>query len=224
MLDCGTGALGALREICDYAALDAVVITHMHADHFFDLVPLRYGLTYGPSLRATPLPVWLPPAGEVVLRTVCSGFGRDRATDFLAAFEIRTYDRQTRIELGGVTLSFAQVRHYIDAFAVRAHTETATFVYSGDSAPCDALIDLAHGCDLFLCEASLGTSGESEPRGHSSAREAGEIAHAAGVRALALTHYPAECSIDALRDGAAAKYTGPITVVDDGTQFSITGG
>jgi ribonuclease BN (tRNA processing enzyme) len=224
MLDCGTGALGALREICDYAALDAVVITHMHADHFFDLVPLRYGLTYGPSLRATPLPVWLPPGGEAVLRTVCSGFGRDRATDFLAAFEIRTYDRQTRIELGGVTLSFAQVRHYIDAFAVRAHTETATFVYSGDSAPCDALIDLAHGCDLFLCEASLGTSGESEPRGHSSAREAGEIAHAAGVRALALTHYPAECSIDALRDGAAGKYTGPITVVDDGTQFSITGG
>jgi ribonuclease BN (tRNA processing enzyme) len=222
MLDCGTGALGALREISDYAALDGVVITHMHADHFFDLVPLRYGLTYGPSLRATPLPVWLPPGGEAVLRSVCSGFGRDRTTDFLAAFEIRTYDARTHVELGDVTLSFARVRHYIDAFAVRARTESATFAYSGDSAPCDALTDLAHGCDLFLCEASLGTSGESEPRGHCSAREAGEMAKA-DVRALALTHYPAECSIDALRDGAAGRYAGPITVVDDGTQFSISG-
>jgi ribonuclease BN (tRNA processing enzyme) len=222
MFDCGTGALSALRQICDYSALDAVVVTHMHADHFFDLVPLRYGLTYGPSLRATPLPLWLPPGGEAVLRTVCSGFGRDRAADFFSAFELRTYDARTHVEIGDVTLSFAAVRHYIDAYAVRAHTESAAFVYSGDSAPCDALVDLARACDLFLCEASLGTSGESEPRGHSSAQEAGAMAAAANVRALALTHYPAECSIDALGDAAASRYGGPITVADDGMRLTVT--
>jgi ribonuclease BN (tRNA processing enzyme) len=189
-----------------------------------DLVPLRYGLTYGPSLRATPLPVWLPAGGEAVLRAVCSAFGRDRANDFLAAFEIRTYDARTQVEVGDVALSFAPVKHYIDAFAVRAHTESTAFVYSGDSAPCDELVEMSRGCDLFLCEVSLGTGGESEPRGHSSAREAGRMADAANVRALALTHYPAECSTDALRDGAAGEYAGPITVVDDGMDISISGG
>jgi ribonuclease BN (tRNA processing enzyme) len=221
LLDCGTGALAALRETCDYAGLTAVVITHMHADHFLDLIPLRYGSTYGPSLRATPLPLWLPPGGESILRTVCSAFGRDGKGDFLAAFEIREYAERASVDAADVSLSFAPVRHYIQAFAVRVATASETLTYSGDSAPCEALVALARDSDLFLCEASLATDSENEPRGHSSAREAAEMASAANVRALALTHYPAECPIDALRDEAASAFAGPVTVVDDAMEFAV---
>ncbi|HEY1428250.1 MAG TPA: MBL fold metallo-hydrolase [Candidatus Tumulicola sp.] len=222
LLDCGSGALSSLREEFDYAALDAIVVTHMHADHFVDLLPLRYGLTYGPSFRATALPLWLPPGGEATLRTVCSAFGRDGAADFLAPFEIREYSDAQSVDARDITLSFAAVRHYIDAFAVRVRTPSGTLTYSGDSAPCDALVDLARDSDLFLCEVTIGTGNEDEPRGHSSAREAGHMAAAARARALALTHYPAECPIAALHDEAAREFDGQVTIVDDGMELEVT--
>jgi ribonuclease BN (tRNA processing enzyme) len=223
VLDAGSGAISALRTAMDYAALDAVVVTHMHADHFLDVIPLRYGLTYGPSLRSARLPLWLPPGGSDVLQRVCAAFAREGRSDFLAGFDIREYDESTFLTVGEIGLRFARVRHYIDAFAVRAESGGATLAYSGDSAPCDELVHLARGVDLFLCEAALGTGGEDEPRGHLSAREAGEIAAAAGVRALALTHYPVECQAEQMRVHASAAFDGPVTIVDDGFEVALGG-
>jgi len=207
----------------DYAALDAVVITHMHADHFFDVIPLRYGLTYGPSLRSSPLVLWLPPGGSSVLQRVCAAFAREGRSDFLDAFDVREYDETSSLTVGEIALRFARVRHYIDAFAIRAESGGASLTYSGDSAPCDELVGLARDVDLFLCEAGLGTGVEDAPRGHLSAGEAGEIATAAGARALALTHYPAECATEALRSHAAGAFDGPVTIVDDGYEVALGG-
>ncbi|MEO7203072.1 MAG: MBL fold metallo-hydrolase [Candidatus Tumulicola sp.] len=223
VLDAGSGAVSALRTAMDYAALDAVIITHMHADHFLDIIPLRYGLTYGPSLRSAPLPLWLPPGGSDVLQRVCAAFAREGGSDFLAGFDIREYDQSTSLTVGEIGLRFARVRHYIDAFAVRAESGGATLTYSGDSAPCDELVDLARDVDLLLCEAALGTGVEDAPRGHLCAREAGEIATAAGVRALALTHYPAECAAEQLRAHAIGAFDGPVTIVDDGFEVALGG-
>jgi ribonuclease BN (tRNA processing enzyme) len=62
VLDLGSGALGKLQVAIAPDALGAIVISHMHPDHFFDLVPLRYGLKYGPAKRASRMPLWIPPA------------------------------------------------------------------------------------------------------------------------------------------------------------------
>jgi ribonuclease BN (tRNA processing enzyme) len=51
LLDCGNGVFGKLREHIDYVDVDAVVISHLHADHFLDLVPYSYALTYAPRKR-----------------------------------------------------------------------------------------------------------------------------------------------------------------------------
>ncbi len=56
LLDIGSGALGNLQLAIDYPALDAIVVSHMHADHFLDVIPLRYGLTYGPLSARWPHP------------------------------------------------------------------------------------------------------------------------------------------------------------------------
>ena len=55
LLDCGSGVFGKLRSVVDYADVDAVVISHLHADHILDLVPYASGLTYAP--RHQPVPV-----------------------------------------------------------------------------------------------------------------------------------------------------------------------
>jgi ribonuclease BN (tRNA processing enzyme) len=58
LLDCGNGVFAKLREVVDYVDVDAVVISHLHADHFFDLVPFASALTYAPRQQPVPVDRW----------------------------------------------------------------------------------------------------------------------------------------------------------------------
>lgn len=223
LIDLGSGAFANLREVIDYPDIDAVVITHMHADHFLDLIPLRYGLKYGPLLRENRMPLWLPPGGEVQLRSLTATFSREGPTDFLdEVFDVREYDPNGELYVGNVTLTFAKTVHYIDAYAVRAERDGASVVYSSDTAPCKEVEELARGCNLFLCEAALGLATEPGPvRGHLSAVEAGQMAQNAGAHRLLITHYGSEFAADELADAARSVYHGPTAAADDGTELAV---
>src|ERR671932_2330240 len=58
VIDCGNGVFGKLRRFRDYTKVDAVVISHLHADHFLDLVPFAYALTYAPRQQPVPVDRW----------------------------------------------------------------------------------------------------------------------------------------------------------------------
>ena len=58
LVDCGNGVFAKLRERIDYVDVDAVVISHLHADHFLDLVPYSYALTYAPRQQPVPVDRW----------------------------------------------------------------------------------------------------------------------------------------------------------------------
>ena len=223
LIDFGSGAFANLREAIDYPDVDAIIITHMHADHFLDLIPLRYGLKYGPLLRDDRMPLWLPPGGEAQLRSLTGVFAREGSTDFLdEVYDVREYDPKSELRVGNITLSFAKTIHYIDAYAVRAERDGASVVYSSDTAPCEAVEKLARGCSLFLCEAALGLASEDGPeRGHLSAVEAGQMAQNAGARRLVLTHYGSEYAPEELADAARTVYHGPTAAADDGTELAV---
>jgi ribonuclease BN (tRNA processing enzyme) len=222
VLDLGSGGFSRLRAVTDYSALGAVVITHMHADHFLDLIPLRYGLVYGPLQRDDRLPLYLPPGGETILRRLCAAFAPEGEPNFLdSAFSVSEYDPDAGIDVGALKLSFAKTKHYVHAYAVRLDSGEASMVYSGDTAPCDSVVRLAAEADVFLCEATLGFETESEPRGHSSAAEAGEMARRAGARRLALTHYGSTFDPEALVAAARETFDGPIVAVDDGMEIDV---
>jgi ribonuclease BN (tRNA processing enzyme) len=216
VLDLGTGALANLRRHVDYDRLGAVVISHMHADHFIDLIPLRYALRYGPRRRGAKLPVHLPPGGLAMLSNLVSAFAPEGG-DFLSdVFELHEYDPARPLAIEGATLRFAHTAHYIPAFAIRWDRGGASVTYSADTAPDDRVIALARESDVFLCEATL-RSGEIEPglRGHSSAAEAAAMASAAGVRRLLLTHYGEESTSLDLDEAAREHFDGAVLVADD---------
>jgi len=221
-LDLGSGALGNLNAAIEYPRVDAVVVSHMHADHFLDVVPLRYGLKYGPLRRERRMPLWLPPGGVRVLRTLCGAFVSEGAGDFLdEVFDVAEYAADRPLEINDLRLTFGPTRHYIRTYAIRAERDGVSVVYSADTAPCESVVEHARDCSLFLCEATLGLGSEESPRGHSSAREAGEMARRAGAGELALTHYGGGEDASQLAEAAGSAFGGRIRVADDGLDFAL---
>ena len=221
--DFGVGTYARLRMIAGGPeSLDAIVISHMHADHFLDLVSLRYAIRYGPHESLTRLPLWLPPGGEKILRAMTAAFVSEGA-DFLdESFDVATFDPQTELTIGDLRLRFATTTHYIPCFAARIEHAGASIVYSADTAYDARVAEIARGCDLFLCEATLCVAEPPSLRaGHATAEDAGRMAREADAARLVLTHWTAECAIATLEAEARAAYAGPVAVADDGDVFTV---
>jgi ribonuclease BN (tRNA processing enzyme) len=222
LLDLGSGAAGKLRESIEYRELDAIVISHMHADHFFDLVPFRYGLKFGGASPEDRVPLFLPPGGAKALEALRKAVAPDSPQRFFdALFTVKEYDPSAELSIKNLRVRFAKTRHYIDAFAMRVESGAASLTYSADTAPCNGVVELARKTSLFLCEAALGLGSEEGERGHSSAEEAGKMAQAASVKSLLLTHYPDGYSAHALVAAARSRFPGSVNAAEDGTEIAL---
>jgi ribonuclease BN (tRNA processing enzyme) len=219
-IELGSGALSKLLAAQDVTALDALLVSHMHADHFFDIVPLRYALKYE-MRRERALQAYLPPGGRRKLASVVAPFAKN-GSFFDGVMDVAEYLPASGLRIGDARISFAKTRHYIDAYAMRIQLPGSTFAFSSDTAPVQNVIDLVRGADLFLCECALGADGrESGSRGHSNAKEAGAMAQAAGVKHLVLTHYSASSRAADLKQAAKSAFNGKITVADDGMELVV---
>lgn len=221
VFDMGSGAFSQLRRALDFHALDAVVISHMHADHFIDLIQLRYALRYE-IVRSSRLPVYLPAGGKRALTHIVQPL-KETPDFFGGCFELHEYAAGEALHIGDASLTFAPTVHYVPAYAIRVESPAGTFAYSADTAPCDAVAVHAREADIFLCEAALGASGaEAGPdRGHSSALDAGKMAAQAGAKHLVITHYSSTADPAEMTAAARESFHGPITVADDGLEVPL---
>lgn len=223
MADLGSGAFAKLLQYRTAESIDAIVISHMHADHFLDVIPMRYALKYGNRTNDRRVALYLPPAGDAMLAQLVDAFARESPHDFIGeVFDVRTYDPNATLRIGDASLRFAATTHYIPTFAVRCDCAGASVTYSADTAPDERVAELARETGAFLCEATLSPDGEDEvPRGHVSAREAATMASQGDVEHLFLTHYPQSADVAQLAYDASKCYSGPITVADDSLTFEV---
>lgn len=216
LVDAGPGTLAELQRHRSPVDLDAVWISHLHADHTADLLPLYYALRFGDLPERPPLPVLGPP--ELRSRLVAFlGGGAESGIDRAFAFASLA-DGQSR-RIGSLQLSWRAVDHDVPAWALRAEAEGAAVVVTGDAAPCAALEELAAGCDLLLAEA--GAEHEEAPPAHLTPEQAGGLAAAARARRLVLTHLALALDpADAARR-AASRFGGSVEVAVSGTRLSV---
>ncbi len=220
--DLGTGAFSNLLRFRGPDAIDAIVISHLHADHFIDIIPLRYALRYGERTHAERIALYLPPGGEQVLRAIVTPFNNEGGSFLDDVYDVLTYDPLATLQIGDVSIRFAPTTHYVPCFAMRVELDGIACTYSADTAPDDGIAELAAGTRVLLCESTLSREEEAlQPRGHLSAREAGALAARARAGALLLSHYPASSSPEAMRGDAATEYGGRIIVVDDAVRFAL---
>jgi ribonuclease BN (tRNA processing enzyme) len=233
VVDCGNGVFGKLREHIDYVDVDAVVLSHLHADHFLDLVPYAYALTYAPRQQPVPVDRWpgtdcpacpvlhAPPGSTELFRRVVGAWGNEDLIE--KAFELREYDPAQEIEIGPIRIAFQSVPHFTETFAMSISSSNGSgrIVYGADSRPTEALEEFARDADLMLVEATLPRPERTGMRGHLTAGEAGGHARGAGAKRLLLVHISDELDADAARAQAAEAFDGPVEVAIHGATFEV---
>ena len=184
-IDAGHGTFSALQRLADYTGIDAVLVSHVHADHCVDLYALNIALRFHEQgvLRKPlycPLEVW-----ERV--PLLLGDSAEAKEGFHKTFDFHPIADGESVELAGVRASFLRTDHPNYCLAMRLETDEGILTYSADTGPGADLAGFARGSDLLLCEATYQEGLVGAPV-HLTARQAAETAVRAGVRDLVLTH------------------------------------
>jgi ribonuclease BN (tRNA processing enzyme) len=211
-MDAGTGTLGPLQRHTRLEDLDAIWISHLHADHSADLLTAYYALLFADVSRP-PVPLYGPPG----IADRLAGFltnGPERSP-VESAFEITELRDGLEASVGSLRLTTAAVEHGIPAFAVRIDADVS-LTFSGDTSPCSRLVELARGTDVLLCEAE---STEKNPA-HHTPEDAGETATAAGAGRLIITHVGRFLTPQEAVTRASSRYAGRIDYAAPGTTFT----
>jgi ribonuclease BN (tRNA processing enzyme) len=218
-MDAGSGTLAQLRRHVRLDELDAIWISHLHADHSADLLTAYYGALFADVRLAAPIPLFGPPG--IAERLAHFLTNTSTRSPIESAFAVHELHDGHRAHLGAFTLTSRAVAHGIPAFAVRIEAVGGSLVYSGDTAPCASLTRLAEGCDVLLCEAeSAQAPAEGQPV-HCTPEDAGDTAGAARVGRLIVTHVgPFLTPHEAVRR-AATRFDGRIDHAAPGAIFPI---
>jgi ribonuclease BN (tRNA processing enzyme) len=210
LIDPGYAIVPRLLAVADPADVDAVLVSHGHPDHCADLNPLLRAR----AMRDEPppaLPAFAPPGAlEAVLALDRPGMLDD-------AIALREFTPGDRLEVGPFGVRSWLLPHWLPNAGLRLEADGQVLAYTGDSGPSPLLAELARGAGVFLAEATnpWQLTG-SNARYLSTARQAGEVARAAGAGRLVLTHlWPGTDPDEAVR-AAAASYPGEIAVASPG--------
>ncbi len=234
LLDCGNGVLAKLRRYVDYVDVDVVVISHLHADHFLDLVPFASALAYAPRQQPVPVDGWpgtqqparprliAPRGAREAFAMVCEGSGMP-AEHIAAAFALEEYDAGDVLEVGPLSVSFGAVPHYLPTHAVdlRVADGPGRLTFGADHGPSDELVAFAEGTDLLLIEATLPRPERTGVRGHVTPGEAGDHGARAHAGRIVLTHISDELDLDWARAEAQRTFGGQVDVAAEGAVFEV---
>ena len=223
LLDCGHGVASALLAERPDADIDDIWVTHMHADHFIDLLALRFRVSRmmpGVPPAERRITLHLPPGGRMSLQAIVGALSFP-ADFFDRAFRVREYVPDEVYEAGSVRVCVTPAAHYIPSFAIRVEADGAALCYSGDTAPCAAVVALARSADLFICEAALDEPEAGGVRGHCTPDEAGRMATQAAVGRLLLSHFWYGTDTEAFAQRARAAGTVPVDVARDGYRRTL---
>ncbi|AFA72910.1 beta-lactamase domain-containing protein [Gordonia polyisoprenivorans VH2] len=220
LMDCGPGVFGELMRVSDPDNI-AVVLSHMHADHCLDLPAMMVWRRYAPPGPAPEKAPLYGPSGVAMRIGAASSEFPGEIDDISDTFDVHEWADGMEITLGGMNIHAIKLDHPPETYGLRVTgPEGHVIAFSGDTGPCDELIDLAADADLFLCEASWTHDPGNRPEHlHLSGIEAGEAAAKANAKALAITHVAPWCDASVIMAEARSTFSGPVELVRQGQIF-----
>jgi ribonuclease BN (tRNA processing enzyme) len=216
-MDMGHGALGVLQRYAALDQVDAVLLSHLHADHCVDLYGFRIARQYWPGGPMPVIPVYAPGGA---LERIAKIHGVDDQDGVAERFDFVTMAPGS-FGIGPFQIEAGRMNHPVETYGVRVSHDGSSLAYSADTAHSDELVRLATGADVALFEASFQTQPDLPPDLHLTAREAAEHATRAGAGHLVLTHLIPWNDPERSRAEAAAAYSGPLTLATTGLTVDL---
>lgn len=221
VIDLGPGTLPNLQQHVKLDALDAVVLSHEHPDHWLDLPILRNALRY-----------YLGVEGLAVYGTAGTLEKASAVIDGLEpTLEWTTIDPSSNVQVGDQRFRFARTDHPVETLAVRVDlgdgsgpgtgSEGRSLAYSADTGPGWQAGDFAAGADLFLCEATIPKAFVKDGAPHLSGQQAGEQARAGRVGRLVLTHVAPGVDAAEQQREAEAAFGAPVELATNNATFVV---
>lgn len=215
LLDLGHGAFASLARRCEPSGLLAVAVSHLHPDHFVDLVPLRHYLRY----EFEP--------GRRVRVIAPEGIGRrldglhDEPGFSAQALDVEELAEGTRT-IGPFGLEARRVTHNEESYGFRVSTGGGpALVYSGDCGAADDLLALIRPGDTLLSEVAFGPGPVPPGVQHLDGPAVARVAQRAGVGSLLLTHLQMGHDPDETIESIRRGYDGPVRFVWPGDELEV---
>jgi ribonuclease BN (tRNA processing enzyme) len=220
VIDFGNGSLGALQKYSDLLDVDAVCLSHLHADHCVDLYSYSLVRAFSPAGPQPAIPVYGPARTAERMSYIHGLDGDDLSLTERFTFETLAPGTMT---IGPFAVQLVHVNHPVETFAFRFSYGGRSLVYTGDTGETEAVPELAAGADVFLSEAAFLERPDLPPNLHLTARQAGTYANRAGVGKLVLTHLIPWNSPDDARAEAAAAFDGDLDMAVAGQVIDLAG-
>lgn len=211
MLDCGNGTIANASALIDVTSLDAVLVSHMHTDHFLDLYALQAALRFAPDGPIGSLPIHLPEGLWERMKALLDESG---AVHLEESFEPHVLRDGHKVEFGGVTVTPRQVDHDGPTFAFIVEGDDATIAYTADTRDGEAVRKAVAGCDVLVAECTMPKEYAGKAP-HLSAAEAASIGNEAGADVLMLTHLWPTADHQRMLAEAAAIFDGQVMLADE---------
>ncbi len=216
LVDLGNGALGALARYVDPLTIDAVLVSHLHADHCLDLCGYYVMRKYHPRGPQPRIPVYGPSdtAGRMA-----RAYDLPEDPGMTEQFDFRPYDGA--FTLGPFLVEPIRVEHPVEAYGLRVTADGHVLGYSGDTAPCAGLDAVAADVDLLLAEASFRTGDDNPPGVHLTGADCGDVAARVGLDRLVLTHVPPWFDREEILAEARAVHQGSVELAHPGATYLL---
>ena len=217
LVDCGSGTLLQLERCSrSYKDIDAVFITHLHPDHFSDLMPLIHALLYTPGFKRKKDLIITGPKGlrryyDLAIESI---IGKPKG------FTISVQEIEYSLVIEPFVITSMSTVHSDSSIAYRFEEGGRSLVYTGDAAYDEGLIDISRGADLLVIDASYPES--MREKNHLTIRECGLVAERAGVKRLLLSHlYPVNISDEDRLKECREVFTGEVSLAYDLMDINI---
>jgi ribonuclease BN (tRNA processing enzyme) len=219
LLDGGSGTLQRMLQTgVTYKDLDAVLYTHIHPDHCADLVPLLFACKYQEEPRFKDLLI----TGGKGFRDYLEGL-RWVHGSWIEPQTFRLHIREVatdELSIGDLLVRTLPLDHMRESVGYRITSPQGhALVYSGDTAYCPTIVELAKGADLLLLECSFPEG--KKIAGHLTPALAGRIAQEAGCKRLCLTHFYPPCDQADIKGACRQVFKGEVLLAEDMMRITI---